>query len=58
LIKRQPPGRKRRRDRAGRQTGGRVRTCGRAVRRMPGSAGAMLETCGSAGEGCTFPVIE
>jgi hypothetical protein len=22
------------------------------------AAGAMLETCGSAGEGCTFPVIE
>jgi hypothetical protein len=21
-------------------------------------AGAMLETCGSAGKGCTFPVIE
>src|SRR6266496_3218836 len=24
----------------------------------PGSSGAMLETCGSAGEGCTFPVSE
>src|SRR5262249_61996380 len=37
----------------------RARTYHRTIRR--GSlmlVGAMLETCGSAGEGCTFPVIE